>query len=378
MLSIQKGSKTKNVAKSNESNVMSVRNGCLCVLNSNQDSINFNLISGFKIVFFNVRSLAKPEHLAQVKSMLLDNDIDILGITETWLTNENMSPELSCAGFEHWRHDRIGQSGGGVAMYARKSDKVSYEQLNLDLNGNCQDLRIRVSLISSKPFEVVCMYRPPDSCQKDMNTSDDNLFSVLEQVCEQRVILGGDFNKDIKRPNDKQWFTKIKDLGLKQLITNPTRISAGSESCIDHIYVNDTARVGTYGTLDTALSDHRPVFISIKHQRYRSHNRKTIIVNQWNRFQKTEFDKGLAILKESVLASDCIDKSTEKFTEEVLKLKSQCLPTKNLTVKTSSKIPYVTKRIKRMMTKRDKLKKRSDQLKIEESVVKIFTMNIDF
>ena len=103
---------------------MSVRNGCLCVLNSNQDSINFNLISGFKIVFFNVRSLAKPEHLAQVKSMLLDNDIDILGITETWLTNENMSPELSCAGFEHWRHDRIGQSGGGVAMYARKSDSV--------------------------------------------------------------------------------------------------------------------------------------------------------------------------------------------------------------------------------------------------------------
>ena len=53
----------------------------------------------------------------------------------------------------------------------------------------------------------------------------------------KEIIAMGDFNKDLSLTNlDREWSDFTTSLGLRQLITQPTRVTDRSSTLIDHLY----------------------------------------------------------------------------------------------------------------------------------------------
>ena len=70
----------------------------------------------------------------------------------------------------------------------------------------------------------------------------------------KETILLGDLNTDLLRQN-APWTNMINMYHLRQVITRPTRVTASSESLIDHIYISDVHNVAEHSVPASACSD---------------------------------------------------------------------------------------------------------------------------
>ena len=94
--------------------------------------------NGLKIAFLNIVSLRKYKN--ELDIILHDNDIDIIGLSETRLDKNVQNCELVIEGYKIFRNDRDA-NGGGVAIDVRdsipkptielKSDKLELLQLRI-------------------------------------------------------------------------------------------------------------------------------------------------------------------------------------------------------------------------------------------------------
>ncbi|KAF0305993.1 hypothetical protein FJT64_022458 [Amphibalanus amphitrite] len=75
-----------------------------------------------KIGHLNVRSLTA--HLDEVNLLLLREELDVLCLSETWLTDSVDSSMLLFPGYTIRRRDREGRTGGGVALICRNTLKL--------------------------------------------------------------------------------------------------------------------------------------------------------------------------------------------------------------------------------------------------------------
>ena len=72
--------------------------------------------NGLKIAFLNIASLRKHRH--ELGIIPMDNEIDIIGVSETRLDATVKDQDVSINGYRIYRNDRNPNGGGGgVAMY---------------------------------------------------------------------------------------------------------------------------------------------------------------------------------------------------------------------------------------------------------------------
>ena len=74
--------------------------------------------NGLKIAFLNIVSLRK--HRRKLEIVLKDNDIDIIGLSETRLDETVRDSDVNINGYNIYRNDR-NTNGGGVAIYVKES-----------------------------------------------------------------------------------------------------------------------------------------------------------------------------------------------------------------------------------------------------------------
>ena len=122
--------------------------------------LNCKLQKGLKIVHINIQSLVnKLEH---IKLLLDENQIHILCITETWLTNNIDDCIVNIDGYNMYRMDRSnGKLHGGLMCYIK--DGIAFKQnINL-LDNDIEAIWIEVNMPKTKPILIGTVYRPPDS-----------------------------------------------------------------------------------------------------------------------------------------------------------------------------------------------------------------------
>ena len=179
------------------------------------------------ILSTNVRSLPKKiDELQQIAEL---NSASVICITESWLSPDIPDHCVSIPGFNLFRRDRIGSSGGGVCVYL--DHEIPCNRLD-----SCDQSDVESIWISLRPHKLpreitsiilgVIYHSTSNKELENVVLRDhiqNNLDSLLFKEPNALVLLTGDFNPSSTGFKMK-YITQVNH--LKQLLSFKTRDSA--------------------------------------------------------------------------------------------------------------------------------------------------------
>ena len=203
--------------------VLSIKLSFLLIL-AGDISINPGPKSPFKnlkIGLSNARSVKNKT--AAITDLITSKNLDILGLTETWLgeneTNSFLS-DLTPDGFRLIHRPRCGKKGGGVAFMLSSSLKC--KQFSIPTFSTFESIAVQAKL-SGTTCLFLCIYRPPGQPTETFYDEINELFENITPTNAEFFIMG-DFNLHLNK--NSQITTKFMDIlqtfDLKQWVNFPT------------------------------------------------------------------------------------------------------------------------------------------------------------
>jgi len=190
---------------------------------------------GYKCLYMNARSIVNKHKELQL--LVMEENLDIIAITETWLTDKIQDSEINILGYQLIRQDRqklVKLRGGGVALYIRNELNALVRQDFHELNFP-ESLWCEINCKGEETLVGVC-YRAPDS----RLDQDEALYSLISKTRDKKVIILGDFN-----------FTELDWSGIDKLDVSHPFVECLSDNFLNQL-VDEPTREGRY--LDLVLS----------------------------------------------------------------------------------------------------------------------------
>ena len=150
------------------------------------------------------------------------------------------------------------------------------ESLRLQIQG-CEDLWFDVEIpgLKSKYVFAVIYRHPRNSINSFIEALDENMQRLNNK--KVKALIMGDINIDLNpseyTSSQSEYLNVLKSNGFSNLITKPTRVTATSQTTIDHILSNDYDSVLTPGVFSYKLADHYPIVCKISTPIDKSNNR---------------------------------------------------------------------------------------------------------
>ena len=169
---------------------------------------------GLKIAHINIQSIRfKTDHL---HIFLHSNNIDILCVTETWLSADIDDNEIVIDGYYMCRKDRVFMEHGGIAIFIKEG--IDYnDDVNLNDDNNVEALFIEINLPCTKPILLGTVYRQPSSNAECLTNIDLTMQNAAANYNE--IIVVGDYNLDLFKTNFSKKINNLaKNSNLTQLI----------------------------------------------------------------------------------------------------------------------------------------------------------------
>ena len=216
--------------------------------------------------------------LDDVATLLEDNNIDAMCITESWLHRDIDSRFLIFPGYSTIRRDRPATGGrrvrgGGICILHRT--QLRAERLDVPSAGSLLEA-LWVSLSGvRRPVVIGAVYRPPAAPAAAMDDFHDQLVHL--HGLGKNVIVLGDMNIDVQTPDvpcARSYAQMLQDMDMKQIVSCVTRPNTagnrtGPGSVIDHVIVPATDDVTTTDVIPTSCSDHSLVIAQTRLHRER-------------------------------------------------------------------------------------------------------------
>ena len=233
------------------------------------------------------RSNKGKDKLNQIKYLLENHKIDVLGISEANIESSLNNYEFDIKGYKCFK------SNGAiarVACYVKSDLKV---KLIGDTNSNLARIWLEIGSGINKWY--ICNYyrefrllgvSGSESLQEQKSRFDQFLKDIDDMENKRNAIILGDFNIDLT-DNDSTFLQlqqEFKDnllnylplAGYTQIIKNPTRHCNGKKSTlIDHIWLNNLSKMEQVCNISTD-SDHDLIMTKVRIKGKVKTNEKTI------------------------------------------------------------------------------------------------------
>ena len=204
---------------------------------------------GTRIAHLNVYHLFNK--LSDVCLLLNNQQIHILGLSETRLESRHTDEMLQIPNYSILRRDATKEGETGLAVYIHNSlSRFVVRRSDLESQlVECIWLELKYS--QGPPLLIGYVYRNPKANDDWFN----NYVEMMDKVKVNRVNISllGDHNFDLLKPQ-VSWHTTYSLFGLHQLITTPTR--GASATLLDHIYTNNKKLTTDIDVIDRSISDH--------------------------------------------------------------------------------------------------------------------------
>lgn len=294
-------------------------------------------VKGFHLAHLNCRSI--PANFAELQIALLDSNITIATVSETWLNDMLPSCKYYVPGYRLMRLDRQvllpngeTKTAGGVGYYVSVGATASNTEL-AHLNISDEDIELQwlyVSDSNMKDVVIANLYRPPSG---DPYKFIDKLAAKIDNLGRYRLkelYFLGDINIDLSKPNKpptqgdrpshKETLLELmKTIGCKQFVKGYTRVTPDTQSMIDLIFSNSLA-IQSQGNIHVGVADHDMVYVT--HLNYVEKSEPTTFTGRTYRkysypdMKTFLLDKSWEILlqeKDPGLAWDIFEKSINEY-----------------------------------------------------------------
>ena len=135
----------------------------------------------------NARSIINKK--TELNIMVDDIKLNIIGITESWVTNDITHAELGLEGYVMFRKDRIGRRGGGVLLYIK--DNIPAYEVQLQEEADCNEA-IWCNLVTGHTTVIiVVVYRCPNITKQNneqIHNAINEVSMVQDNFLTQHVI----------------------------------------------------------------------------------------------------------------------------------------------------------------------------------------------
>ncbi len=299
----------------------------------------------------NIRSLVPC--FPDVCDLLQQQKFHIFGITESWLTQEYPDNLVNIPGYKLFRADRASR-GGGICLYVSdclQSLAVSISEVLI--SDSLEQLWVEVKY-RNKTLLIGTLYKPPLVFYQSLSSVENVLSSLYATY--NHVILMGDLNINFLSNSVEYKYLQslLQVFSLKQIITDPTRVSRNSSTLIDIICVNDNIDVlnsGTMGMLN--MTDHRLIYslVSIVAPKL---VKKTITYRDFKHFNKLEFEQDLQHINyDVIMQQESVNSMVLVLNEQLTDIFDRHAPLKSAVIKHKYK-PYITDTIREIIKLKEK------------------------
>ena len=299
-----------------------------------------------KVGHLNVRSVFTGFN--ELKRLVSLCDLDVLALSETWLSADHFSNAFNIPNYIMVRKDRMGR-GGGIAFYVNSKYKHEIIDITCD-QSTIEQLWIKIRF-STRTVAFAVFYRPPKT---NIGVALEQLDEVLSFVFPtvDYVVCLGDINVNLLNLNNPV-AECFDSYGFRQVISEPTRETEHSATLLDPIFVSDPNIVGKAGVVDAeGVSDHKLTFCEIK-LKVCKFQPKIIQYRDFKYFNFVSFRRELSLLPwMDVVYEPDINKKVALFSSMILNLFNAHAPVRTARV-TRPKAPWLTEGIRHAMKERD-------------------------
>lgn len=262
------------------------------------------------------------------------NNIDIATITETWLDS---SIKLSTSAFKCYRVDRIGRTGGGVAILIRRS--IQHSLLPLIRTQVLENIAVEVKLSNQKLIKVVCVYYPGGTSPASKRLSlQSDLRKILSLSGD--FLIAGDLNC-----RHRDWgclrANSSGNLLANLLVTYPVSVlyppsptyipvnNRCSPSVLDIFLTNVSSVITQPISINALSSDHNPILCEILCSGLTNAENFLDLKNtNWERFRtvlKTKL-RNVSTSLVNVTDKENVDDIVQQFSNDILSSIETCTP----------------------------------------------------
>ena len=204
------------------------------------------------MALWNARSIRPPNKITATIDFIIDHNIDVFAITESWLKGDSkdqlvVSDILSTLpDYEFCTHHRKGKGGGGLAFIVRKSLHIKKKAHKGFRTFELLDVSITTD---SRVINLVLLYRPPSASVSEFLIEFSTLLETLV-LTAGHLVLFGDFNIHVDKPTQSQvsrFLSMLDVAGFTQHVKETTHVKGHvldllvtrtSEQIVNNISVN--------------------------------------------------------------------------------------------------------------------------------------------
>ena len=215
---------------------------------------------GIRIASWNLNRLSNK--FEQLKLILCQSPrpVDLIGISETFLQPRDDTSSLRIDGYHiPERRDRPNKLGGGLLAYI--SSAINFTRRRDLETDRAEIMWLQIEPPRAKKFLVGYVYRPPSTDIETDRVIEQNFENVISLNMD--VFILGDINLNFFKQPRQSLIRNLLNMGYMQVVSEVTRFI--SQTCLDHIYVNNQSTVHSVIVPHIGLSDHYPVVIIKKH-----------------------------------------------------------------------------------------------------------------
>ena len=289
---------------------------------------------------------------------------DLIGIVETHIDSTVDEDRLALDGYTFIKENHPQNvKRGGVGLYVKDS-LPSKNRSDLVTLPECV---VREIQLNRKKYFFAVIYRSPSQSQEEFDNFTINFELMLSKMHAENpfcVIITGDFNcrstqwweNDIENNEGKLFEPITSEMGLHQLISEPTHLMGDSKSCIDLIFTDQPNLViesGVHQSLHEHCH-HQIVYgrLSVSNIALPPHTRKI-----WY-YDKADFvaiKKSIEMFRwhEHLDNMTCPNEQVKLLNEVLLNIYSNFIPNKVKTIR-PRQAPWITQTVKNFLRKKNR------------------------
>ena len=308
--------------------------------NANCQQIDLK-VRNFSCALINARSVGNKA--ANIIELILEYELDLLIITETWLNSEDDAKmkEITPSGYTLFSHSRDCRRGGGLAVLCRSNLKCEMKKCSKGYE-SFELMQLEITK-ENKHVSLFAIYRPEPN-----NSTMKAFFNEFEDLMEKasvirnELLISGDFNIHLDEKTNPSAHKLLEVITTFNLVQHVTELTHESGHILDLVITRPTDFISDV-LVREFFSDHKIITFQMKLKKS-SFSKRWVMTRNFKDIDINALNEEIDVYFSSMTQATCInefDTLASSYDSTFTELINKHAPLKPKLVTTKPKAPWM-------------------------------------